>query len=171
MSARLTEQQYAEVVTGRKVGRIHARIAQAEPKAQKGAAGQGRQSTKLQATEAQIQASILQWLAFKGIPHTQTEAKRSFNERGQLVRRVSPGWPDITACWRGTLVGIECKSARGKLRYEQARTLSRLWQVGAIVVVARCIEDVEQAMTDGEHAATKGEIRAALMKGQAPAAP
>lgn len=96
-----------------------------------------------QATEAQIQDAITSYLRAQRIPHSITESKRSFNEYGQLVRRIAPGWPDITGCARGgIMLAIECKSAKGRLRPEQARTLHALYQAGALVVIARSVDDV-----------------------------
>lgn len=123
---------------------------------------EGGKARKPTASEAEIQASILEWLRFKGIPHTRSEARQSFNENGQQVRRLNPGWPDITACWRGTLLAIECKSEKGKLRQEQARVLDQLWRAGAVVVIARSIDDVSQAVEHGTPDETKREITQAL---------
>ena len=103
------------------------------------------------ATEAEIQDAIVGWLKEQKIPHTVSEAKRSYNEKGQLVRRIKPGWPDITGClpYAGQFIGIECKSAKGRLRPDQARTLYGLYNAGALVVVARSVEDVAQLLITG----------------------
>lgn len=108
---------------------------------------EGRRILRAEATEAQIQDAILGYLRTQRIPHSITEAKRSFNERGQLVRRIAPGWPDITgvACG-GIALCVEVKSAKGRLRPEQARTLYALYQAGAIVVVARSVDCVMEAL-------------------------
>src|SRR5262245_50818035 len=120
---------------------------------------EGRKILHDSATEAQIQSAITDYLRTQRIPHSVTEAKRSYNERGQLVRRIAPGWPDITAClpshrWalgygRGIFFAIECKSAKGRLRPEQARTLRTLYEAGALVVIARSVDDVVSVMKAG----------------------
>lgn len=83
---RLTEQQYAEVVAGRKSSRNHARIAQAEPKKRKRVAGQGRQfdealragriSRTAQRKRAKKHplAGLLTELALLGLPEPELEA-------------------------------------------------------------------------------------------------
>lgn len=103
------------------------------------------------AAEAEIQDAIVGFLNHQKIPHTITEAKRSYNEKGQLVRRIAPGWPDITGClpYAGIFIAIECKSAKGKLRPEQARTLYGLYNAGALVVVARSVDDVAELLMSG----------------------
>lgn len=109
---------------------------------------EGRKILRDSATEAQIQDAIVGYLRAQRIPHSITEAKRSYNERGQLVRRIAPGWPDVTASLPpyGKLFALECKSAKGRLRPEQARTLHALINSGALVVIARSIEDVIEVM-------------------------
>jgi len=111
---------------------------------------QCRKILRAEATEAQIQDAIIQYLRVQRIPHTITEAKRSYNERGQLVRRIAPGWPDITGCARGgKLLAVECKSAKGRLSPDQARTLYGLIQAGALVVVARSVDCVIEILRTG----------------------
>jgi len=108
---------------------------------------QGRKILRDSASEAQIQNAIIAYLRAQRIPHTITEAKRSYNERGRLVRRIAPGWPDITGCvLGGVLLAIECKSAKGRLRPDQARTLHALYQAGALVVIARSVDCVIEAL-------------------------
>lgn len=104
------------------------------------------------ATEAQIQDAITAYLRTQRIPHTVTDATQTFNNKGQRVRRVSGGWPDITACWPndGLFIGIEVKSAKGRLRPEQAITLHALYMAGALVCVARSVDDVIQVLQTGK---------------------
>lgn len=111
---------------------------------------EGRKLLRDSATEAQIQDAILGYLRAQRIPHSVTEAKRSYNERGQLVRRIAPGWPDITGVARGGIaLCIECKSAKGRLRPEQAKTLYALINAGALVVVARSVDCVAEILRTG----------------------
>jgi hypothetical protein len=118
---------------------------------------EGRKILRDQATEAEIQSAIVDYLNVQKIPHTVTEAKRSYNERGQLVRRIAPGWPDITGAVPiglgsqlcAAFLGIECKSASGRLRPDQARTLYGLYKAGALVVVARSVDDVVELLLSG----------------------
>jgi len=118
-------------------------------------------------SEASVQATILGYLRARRIPHTITEAKQSFNQNGQQVRRLAPGWPDITACFEGRFVGIEVKRpVGGRLRYLQAIELEALYKNGALVVIARSVEDVIALLeTRQVSQATKDEIAATLSKG------
>ncbi len=118
-------------------------------------------------SEASVQAAILGYLRAHRIPHTITEAKQSFNQNGQQVRRLAAGWPDITACFEGRFVGIEVKRpVGGKLRYLQAVELEALYKNGALVVIARSVENVIALLeTRQVSQATKDEIAATLSKG------
>lgn len=129
---------------------------------------EGQKLLRANAVEAEVQSAILDYLRVQKIPHTITEAKQSFNQRGQLVRRINPGWPDITACHSGAMVAIECKRAvGGVLSYDQADTLHRLFLHGALVVVARSVDDVADLLrTRTVSEATKREIAEALAKGR-----
>lgn len=104
---------------------------------------------QMPATEAQIQRTITDWLTIAGIPFTVTDAAHVTIQgvtRGRS--KIRTGWPDITACLPpdGTLLAIECKSARGKLRPEQVETIAQLQDAGALTVVARSVEDVTEAV-------------------------
>lgn len=118
-------------------------------------------------SEAAVQAAILGYLRAHRIPHTITEAKQSFNQKGQQVRRMAAGWPDITGCFESRFVGIEVKRpVGGKLRYLQAVELEALMNNGALVVIARSVEDVIVLLeTRQVSQATKNEIAATLSKG------
>lgn len=124
---------------------------------------EGRKMLSAAAPERQVQQAIVDYLTVQGIPFAVTDAAEAFNRRGQRVRRVTPGWPDITAC-DGEFLAIECKRAEGgKLSPLQAETLNRLHQRGALVVVARSVDDViELLRTRHTSAATVAEIVAAL---------
>lgn len=131
---------------------------------------EGQKLLRANALEAEVQSAVTDYLAAKRIPYTITEAKRSYNERGQQVRRINPGWPDITGCHptTGQLLGIECKrTVGGVLSYDQAFTLSALFRAGALVVIARSVDDVLSLLeTRRVSDATKREIADALAKGQ-----
>jgi hypothetical protein len=135
---------------------------------------EGRKILQAQATEAQIQSAILEYLTARGIPHSITNAERSYNRKGQLVRRISPGWPDITGCTTvrsvfgplpGVFLAIEVKKATGRLTPDQAATLHTLYQAGALVVVVRSVDDLISALDAGKAPAeTLAEITATLAK-------
>lgn len=118
-------------------------------------------------SEASVQEAILGYLRARRIPHTITEAKQSFNHKGQQVCRIKSGWPDITICFEGFFVGCEVKRPiGGRLRYLQALELDALWRNGALVVIARDVEQViDLLITKQTSQATKDEIAACLAKG------
>lgn len=117
-------------------------------------------------TEASIQAAIIGYLCANRIPHSITEAKRSFNQKQQQVMRVKPGWPDITACYEGFFVAIECKRpVGGRLSLIQANELEALHRAGALLVIARSVADVEETLRlKKTSAATVNEISKTLKK-------
>ncbi len=53
------------------------------------------------------------------------------------------GWPDLQVVYRGQLICIELKSAKGRLAPTQKAMHGRLTNAGALVYTARCIEQVE----------------------------
>lgn len=57
----------------------------------------------------------------------------------------TPGLPDIIAVQPGTgrLIGLELKSDRGKLSYEQIAFQQAAEKAGALAGTVRCIEDVD----------------------------
>jgi hypothetical protein len=128
---------------------------------------EGRKLLAAKALESSVQSAICDYLAAQRIPYSITNAEESFNRRGQRVQRIAPGWPDVTACFASYLLAIECKRAvGGVLSFEQADCLNRLHQAGALVVVARSVDDVISLLaTKRTSAATVAEIIAALKKG------
>jgi hypothetical protein len=108
---------------------------------------EGRLILRDKASEAEIQDAICGYLRTQRIPHSITNAERSYNNRGQWVRRIEPGWPDVTGCALGGLMlAIEVKRVKGKLLASQAEMLHKLYQAGALVVIARSVDDVIEAL-------------------------
>lgn len=109
--------------------------------------------------ETEIEGDICDFLRFSGIPFTRTKA-----ETGGVIE----GWPDLTGCYQARMLAIEVKTASGKLRTAQARVLSQLWEAGALIVIARCVEDVRDAVrANHTPQATVAEIVAKLAKAKA----
>lgn len=98
---------------------------------------------KRSASEGDIQSAICQLLTLKRNPFSVTDSSLYF-DGGRPRRKVkASGWPDIAACLPGgRLLAIEVKSARGKLRPAQQVVLERLREAGALVVIARDVNDV-----------------------------
>ncbi|MCI0391876.1 MAG: hypothetical protein MOB07_24300 [Acidobacteria bacterium] len=129
----------------------------------------GRKILRDQASEAEIQSAILEYLTVQRIPHSITNATMSLNVNGQIVRRITPGWPDITCCLPpgGELIALECKRAvGGVLTYNQASCLHLLWKAGAMVIIARSLDDVISTLSSRKTStSTLDEISMTLCNG------
>jgi hypothetical protein len=128
---------------------------------------EGRKELAKGTLETSVQQAIADYLTAQRIPFARTDATESFNRKGQRVCRVNSSWPDLTGCYAGYCLAIECKRAiGGRLSYEQADCLNRLYQAGALVVIARSVDQVEDLLrTKRTSAATIGEIVRTLNKG------
>src|SRR5262245_48378807 len=108
---------------------------------------EGRKILRDSATHKEIQSAVTDYLDVQRIPYTETDATESYNRHGQRVRRVREGWPDVTACLRGGVLGaIEVKTAKDRLRPEQARTLHDLYLQGALICIARSVDDLVEVL-------------------------
>ncbi|HZS09518.1 MAG TPA: VRR-NUC domain-containing protein [Blastocatellia bacterium] len=104
------------------------------------------------AAEAGIQAAITEWLTVRHIPFSVTDSSRAFGPDGEPRKsKCRAGWPDVSGTLppSGRAFYIETKSAKGRLRAEQKRVISRLRSAGALVIVARDLSDVITALTTG----------------------
>lgn len=54
----------------------------------------------------------------------------------------TPGVPDIIGIWNGKMLGIEIKTARGKVSERQQAFIDRINSAGGLAFVARSVEDV-----------------------------
>jgi hypothetical protein len=124
--------------------------------------------------EHTVQKNIVAYLLGQGLLHSITNAERTYNTNQQLVRRINPGWPDLTACetgalnpaFAGKMFGIECKRAMGgTLSYEQAVTLESIYRSHGLVCVARSVEDVMHVRQYGNRQVDLEEIAEAIRKG------
>jgi hypothetical protein len=135
---------------------------------------EGRKLLQAQATHKQIQSAVEEYLTVRGIPCSATDATEAYNRHGQRVRRVEEGWPDVTGCccvrtvfgsFSGIFLAVEVKTAKDKLRPAQAKVLHELYQAGALVVVARSLDDLIVALETGKATSeTLQEIAATLAK-------
>jgi hypothetical protein len=69
--------------------------------------------------ETEIQAAILEYLRLKGHCFWRNNSGAFRTERGGFYRVGTPGAPDINGCVDGKFVGLEVKTAKGKLSDEQ----------------------------------------------------
>ena len=111
--------------------------------------------------ESEVEKQIAQFLTFKRIPFTFTKAE---NDRTNPFA-VREGWPDITGCYSGQMLAIEAKATNGKLRRKQAEVLAELWEAGALICIARSVDDLQATIAAGKTLpATLAEISARLTK-------
>src|SRR5262245_20432134 len=110
------------------------------------------------ACERDIQAGICALLDSLRIPYSVTDAavpvvSGQCKECGADVKlyarggKVRKSWPDISAVIKsGRLLAIEVKSATGRFKPGQPEMLAALVKAGALVIVARSIDDVKAAL-------------------------
>lgn len=123
-----------------------------------------RVSTKRpQASEAQIQSAIVEWLTLKRFVFTITDGERSWNRSGtvRMKRRITPGWPDISivlpiATEDGyvsgcTFVGMEIKAHGGTVSAAQKACHVRIIEAGGRVLVVRSLEAAIEGIEHIKH--------------------
>lgn len=92
--------------------------------------------------ESDIQAAILQYLAMRRHFHFRCNTGAYKTEHGSFIRFGSKGAADIFVCAKGMMIGIEIKTASGKLSEDQEAFGQALKAAGGIYIVARSIDDV-----------------------------
>jgi Holliday junction resolvase len=85
-----------------------------------------------QPTESEITRGIRQYLKLKGIFHWKV-----WQGLGS-----TPGVPDIVGICRGRFVGIEVKTAKGKLSEHQEQFRDAIVREGGLYILARSTDDV-----------------------------
>ncbi|MBE0534536.1 MAG: VRR-NUC domain-containing protein [Phycisphaerae bacterium] len=88
--------------------------------------------------EGRIQAEVLRYLRSLGVWCWAFKAEVS-SERGV---------PDIICCCRGRFVGLEVKSARGRISGPQRVQLERIQRARGRAAVVRSVEDVKRVLTE-----------------------
>lgn len=106
--------------------------------------------------EKTIQRQIVNYLKLRGIPHTVTDASRTWTAGGKFIRPrngVTPGWPDITAVvprglCKGNMLCIEVKRPGGKVSPIQRKCILELCDAGALFFCGNSVKDVERKLMD-----------------------
>ena len=62
----------------------------------------------------------------------------------------TPGVPDILGIWHGKILGIEVKTAAGRVSEHQQRFIDQINREGGVAFVARGVEDVIAGLGVGE---------------------
>jgi hypothetical protein len=95
-------------------------------------------------TESELQKQILEYLHTRGIRAWRNSVGRTAN----TVTGGGEGCPDIHGIIKpcGRALYVEVKSEKGKLSKAQAGWLQTARDCGALVVVARSVKDVQDAL-------------------------
>lgn len=102
-------------------------------------------STRL---EKDIEREILTWLNLQPrCKAWKNKSQGTFDPTKGIFRRnggafTEKGTSDILGIYRGKMLCIEVKSAKGRLRPEQKEFLQRMADLGAVCMMARSLEDV-----------------------------
>jgi len=103
----------------------------------------------MHASEAQIQAAIVELLELRRVVFSVTDAARVWSSNGRVGRsKVRKGWPDITCVFGGVALFLEVKSPKGVLSQAQRETHAAIRGAGGVVYVVRDAADVCQILDD-----------------------
>jgi len=91
---------------------------------------------QIQPKEKDITREIRSYLRIRGIFH--------WKEWGGPMSEN--GVPDILGCWKGRMLGIEVKTARGHVSDYQQAFIDRINREGGLAFVARSVEDVMERL-------------------------
>ena len=93
--------------------------------------------------ETSLVKSCLTYLHAKGVMAWRNNSGGIVKEK-RFIRFGEVGSPDILGClgYTGRLLAIECKVGRNKLSEAQESWLARAEQRGALVIVARSVDDL-----------------------------
>ena len=99
--------------------------------------------------EAFIQAEILAWLRSTGLMHWRSNSGSLFLH-GRHINLGPLGCADISLVLptHGTFVGMEVKSAHGKIRKEQVVYAKGLIEMGGKYFIVRTLEDAKDAVAE-----------------------
>ncbi len=97
-------------------------------------------------THRDLVASVLLTLAPHGIAWANNTGALK-DQTGRLVRYGLVGSPDILACIKGRMVGIECKVGRDWQRHPQKQFAAALERAQGVYILARSVDDVRARLT------------------------
>ena len=103
------------------------------------------------ASHKELEDAIKDYMDWMNIEGTHTNADRVWGKDGQpRPSKVKEGWPDRTYVLKpyGKMFCIEIKSGKDELSPEQIKVISSIIASGGIVVVARSVEDVKEALVN-----------------------
>ena len=98
--------------------------------------------------ERQIELEILFWLNSQpGCRAWKNKSQGTFDPRRGVFRKSAhrfseKGTSDILGIYRGHMICIEVKSAKGRVMPHQAEFIENMAELGAIAFIARSLDDV-----------------------------
>lgn len=103
-------------------------------------------------SEQDIKNEILEYLAHHQIFAWPNDSTGIYDPiKGVYRKKMSKyfirGTSDILGIYQGKLLAIEVKSKTGRLSIEQQKFLRTIAQEGGIAIMARSVEEVEEALT------------------------
>jgi len=103
--------------------------------------------------EQGILNSIIEYLSLRKIPFVHIRNTGSINHRNGQIFFHKPkfhqrGVSDLIINYLGRAIAIEVKAPKGRLSPEQKEWLDKWQKNGGVSVVARSIDDVENAMSE-----------------------
>ena len=99
--------------------------------------------------ERTVQKAILIYLRARGCLVAVTDAGAAYRAGSFGADTVPAGWPDITGLLPdGRFIGVECKSLTGRQSPVQKQMEEAIRKCNGIYVLARSVEDVQQAIEE-----------------------
>jgi hypothetical protein len=89
---------------------------------------------------------VLRWLEHRGI-YAWRNSVGAYRIEGRWIQYGLKGSSDVLGILAdGRLLAVECKTDRGRLSFEQERFLKAVRDRGGCAIVARHIDDLEEAL-------------------------
>lgn len=99
--------------------------------------------------ESVLLSEVLLWLSCHRVFHWRNNTG-AMKIGKRFVRFGVAGLPDVLAVLgpSGRIIGIECKSGRGRLTVEQQAVRDNLTEAGGVYLVVRNLQDLETGLRD-----------------------
>lgn len=107
-------------------------------------------------SEKQIENQVLSWLKFKNIFAFKVKSMGTFDPTSKKFRSPSPwfrkGCPDILCCYKGKMIGLEIKTAIGRLSMNQKIFHQDLQMAEGKVFIIRDVNELDSIFSplDGQ---------------------
>lgn len=98
--------------------------------------------------ENALQHGCLEYLHLRGVAAWRNNTGMLYNKAGRPVYFGVIGSGDIFAVVGGRFLSVECKVKGGKVSGHQKRWAAEVEAAGGVAIVARTIDDVQDALND-----------------------